>query len=340
VLSKEERRAMTAQQKANWRAKQADLTTRRKDFHGVVTYTFDGIFSWQMYGSAEASDENGNPYTEYLMRCQWGTTFDNLQPWIVAHRYKEFDQLDVKLKKLFPSFEKNMPSLPKKDLFRYLDSTVIAQRRSILEDYMSKVVVSMPTILRSETMNEFLNITERIASIRLKLKLSATHTSYSASGLVNPNCQASFDDMLSPRLIPPGSDNELFLPVADKESPEHSNSTNKNSSSSSSSSSSAMDDPFGVGNVTTKKTGTHFHKSAAEEVREEDQTNLVLVSQSLTRLSYCLISTHFICSTSLWTAPRPPRSRWAVARWTRTRWATWRRISAQWAPCWADSRPR
>eukprot|EP01034_Spumella_vulgaris_P022430 gene22430-28555_t len=284
ILSKEERRAMTAQQKANWRAKQTDLAVRRKDFHGVVTYTFDGIFSWQMYGSAEASDENGNPYTEYLMRCQWGTTFENLQPWIVAHRYKEFDALDVKLKKLFPTFEKNMPSLPKKDLFRYLDSTVIAQRRSILEDYMSKVVVSMPTILRSEIMNDFLNITERIASIRLKLNLNQTHTSYTSSGLANPNCQASFDDMLSPRLIPPGTDNELFLPVANKESPlplpNNSSSNSKgfssSSSSSSGSSSSAMDDPFGVGNVTTKKTGTHFHKSAAEEVEEEDQTNQVL----------------------------------------------------------------
>jgi hypothetical protein len=191
-----------------------------------------------------------------------------------------------------------MPSLPKKDLFRYLDSTVIAQRRSILEDYMSKVVVSMPTILRSETMNEFLTITERIASIRLKLKLEATHTSYSSSGLVNPNCQASFDDMLSPRLIPPGTDNELFLPIANKESPlSKAPINNSNSSSSSSSSSSAMDDPFGVGNVTTKKTGTHFHKSAAEEVQEEDQSNQVLVSllSPLTVVvdiitNYCVIS--------------------------------------------------
>ena len=25
------------------------------------------------------------------MRCQWGTTWDNMQPWIVARRYREFD---------------------------------------------------------------------------------------------------------------------------------------------------------------------------------------------------------------------------------------------------------
>ena len=33
------------------------------DFHGAVTYAFDGIFSWQMYGSAEAVDEGGKAYT-------------------------------------------------------------------------------------------------------------------------------------------------------------------------------------------------------------------------------------------------------------------------------------
>ena len=32
------------------------------EFHGAVTYAFDGIFSWQMYGSTEAS-EDGKPYT-------------------------------------------------------------------------------------------------------------------------------------------------------------------------------------------------------------------------------------------------------------------------------------
>lgn len=169
VLTLEERRKMTMQQKESWRAKQADLTEKRKDFHGVVTYTFDGVFSWQMYGSAEAVDESGANYTEYLMRCQWGTTFENMQPWIVAHRYKEFDQLDQAMKRKFPRLEANMPKLPKKELFRSLNSEVIAERRAILEEYMSKVVVSMPSLMRSELMNDFLDITNRISGIRLML---------------------------------------------------------------------------------------------------------------------------------------------------------------------------
>lgn len=155
ILTLEERKTMSTAQLESWRAKQTDLNSKRKgkfnsysfsisllacfpseenntihlfvqDFHGAVTYFFGGIFSWQMYGSAEASDENGNPYTvinlmlknhfyftiillqylcdcilirfllqEYLMRCQWGTSFENMQPWIIAHRYKEFDMLDL-----------------------------------------------------------------------------------------------------------------------------------------------------------------------------------------------------------------------------------------------------
>lgn len=169
VLTLEERRKMTLAQKESWRAKQADLTDKRKDFHGVVTYTFDGVFAWQMYGSAEAVDESGSNYTEYLMRCQWGTTFENMQPWIAAHRYREFDQLDQALKRKFPRLEANMPKLPKKDLFRSLSSDVVAERRAVLEEYMSKIVSSMPSLLRSELMNDFLDITNRISGIRLML---------------------------------------------------------------------------------------------------------------------------------------------------------------------------
>ncbi len=169
VLTLEERRKLTLAQKDTWRAKQADLTEKRKEFHGVVTYTFDGVFAWQMYGSAEAVDESGAAYTEYLMRCQWGTTFENMQPWIVAHRYKEFDKLDQQLKAKFPRLEPNMPKLPKKELFRSLQADVVAERRGVLEEYMSKIVNSMPSLLRSELMNDFLDITNRISGIRLML---------------------------------------------------------------------------------------------------------------------------------------------------------------------------
>lgn len=171
ILTREERRTMTTDQKASWKAKQADLHTRRKDFHGAVTYMFDGVFSWQMYGSAEALDEYGNTYTEYLMRCQWGTSFENMQPWIVAHRYREFDFLDQQFKKQFPHMEKNMPKLPKKEMFRSMDTSVIAKRRGIIEDYMSKIVETMPTLLRSDTMNNFLRIKERISAIKNLLRL-------------------------------------------------------------------------------------------------------------------------------------------------------------------------
>ena len=42
----------------------------------------------------------------------------------------------------------------------------------MLEEYMSRIVLSLPTILRSELFNQFLSISERIAAIRIKLNLS------------------------------------------------------------------------------------------------------------------------------------------------------------------------
>lgn len=54
------------------------------------------------------------------MRCQWGTIFDNLQPWISARRYREFDVLNDEIKKAFPAYASNLPALPEKDYFRFL----------------------------------------------------------------------------------------------------------------------------------------------------------------------------------------------------------------------------
>ncbi len=172
VLTREEREQLTSAQKAHWMAKQEDLGKRRKGFHGAVTYAFDGIFSWQMYGSAEAVDESGSTYTEYLMRCQWGTSWDNLQPWIAARRYREFDQLDSELRSQFPNFERAMPKLPGKDFFRFLEADVIDKRRQTLENYVSRIVLHLPTILRSSTMGDFLGIQDRLITIKKLLAAS------------------------------------------------------------------------------------------------------------------------------------------------------------------------
>ena len=169
VLTKEERAALTSEQKVQWIARQEDLGKRRKGFHGAVTYAFDGIFSWEMYGSAEAIDEGGNTYTEYLMRCQWGTTWENLQPWISARRYREFDALDSELRRQFPNYERAMPQLPGKDFFRFLEADVIDKRRQTLENYMSRVVLHLPSILRSRILSDFLGIQERLVTIKKQM---------------------------------------------------------------------------------------------------------------------------------------------------------------------------
>ena len=33
------------------------------DFHGAVAYAYGGIFSWQMYGTADNIDDTGATYT-------------------------------------------------------------------------------------------------------------------------------------------------------------------------------------------------------------------------------------------------------------------------------------
>ena len=121
-----------------------------------------------MYGSTEAT-EDGKAYTEYLMRCQWGTTWENMQPWIVARRYREFDSLDYQLRRSFPSQTGTFIVLPEKSFFSAMDATVVDRRRRALEDYMTRVVQRLPTILRSCNMDEFLGISERITTIRALL---------------------------------------------------------------------------------------------------------------------------------------------------------------------------
>lgn len=46
-----------------WMASQEDLHKHRSEFHGAVTYAFDGVFSWQMYGVTNATEPDGSPYT-------------------------------------------------------------------------------------------------------------------------------------------------------------------------------------------------------------------------------------------------------------------------------------
>jgi hypothetical protein len=88
----------------------------------------------------------------------------------VAHRYKEFDSLDTRLKATYQNYVNQIPKLPKKDLFSYLDSAVVAKRRKMLEDYMAKIVLTLPAIMRSELMNSFLGISVRISTIRKKIQ--------------------------------------------------------------------------------------------------------------------------------------------------------------------------
>ncbi len=98
----------------------------------------------------------------------FGVWFELFTVWLrilslkLSHRYSEFDALDIKLRKIFPNLSKNMPLLPKKDYLNSKKSDFILQRRAALEEYMNKIVQTMPSIIRSDAFDEFLSIKERI----------------------------------------------------------------------------------------------------------------------------------------------------------------------------------
>ena len=76
------------------------------------------------------------------------------------------------------------------ELFRNLDPQVIARRRQVLEEYMTRIVVALPSILRSELFNHFLSISDRTAAIRTKLQAapsSAEHSLHSNPMLPSAN---------------------------------------------------------------------------------------------------------------------------------------------------------
>lgn len=170
-LTSDDRNNLTAEEIADWRCKQDDLTTKRKDYHGAVTYAFGGIFGWEMYGSVEATDDTGRTYTEYLMRIQWGKTWSNMQPFICGRRFSEFEILHYEITNSFPNLFHSLAPFPEKDFFRFLAPEVIQKRRFMIEAYMSTIVSSLPTIVHSPIFMEFLNLS-RIEIIRRNIAIS------------------------------------------------------------------------------------------------------------------------------------------------------------------------
>ncbi|KAJ1449650.1 hypothetical protein M885DRAFT_448910 [Pelagophyceae sp. CCMP2097] len=154
---------------AAWRLRAGDLQ-RHGDALGsgaaAVTYAFGGVFSVGMYGTAEAKDyETGEAYTEYILRCQWGRTFEAMQPWMVARRFREFISVDANLRCALPDLARHLPPLPSAYVLFTMAPDIVEQRQRSLEDYLRRLVAELPTTLRSAQMDEFLCISDRIASI-------------------------------------------------------------------------------------------------------------------------------------------------------------------------------
>lgn len=187
------------------------------DFHGAVTYAFGGCFSWQMYSAVDAVDEHGKNYTEYLMRLQWGTNWDNMQPWLVARRYREFDTLNDLLLQNYPNAKHKMHPLPKKQFFGSLDPNTVEQRTKDIEAYVCTIVTNLPSMLKSRYIDGFFSVHERIAQI--KKQIEEEKKKAIASGKSDPNASNLFDGVvpLAPGTIEElGSSKEDEAPVVKK----------------------------------------------------------------------------------------------------------------------------
>ena len=202
LLSACEEANLTEEDRSTWKAKYDDLTTRRKGFQGAATYAYGGVFSWSMYSTAEAKDEAGVIYTEYLMRCQWGPDWDTMQPWIVARRFREFVNLDSDIRQIVHAPESTykfassagsrssvgkananatpavrssvaLPELPTRFLTLFggdnMDAATIQDRKEKLEHYMVILMNHYPTALKSVCVDRFFGISDRIRAIRKKL---------------------------------------------------------------------------------------------------------------------------------------------------------------------------
>jgi len=195
---------LTKAERLEWKAKQEDLSNKRKDFHGAVTYAFGGCFSWQMYSAVDAVDEHGKSYTEYLMRLQWGTNWENMQPWLVARRYREFDTLNDLLMQNYPNVKNKMHPLPKKQFFGSLDPNTVEQRTRDIEAYVCTIVTNLPSMLKSRYIDGFFSVQERITQIRKQIEDEKRKEQ--AAGIDNTNASNLFDGVVP---LAPGTIEEL-----------------------------------------------------------------------------------------------------------------------------------
>jgi hypothetical protein len=166
-----------------------------------------------MYSAVDAVDEHGKSYTEYLMRCQWGTNWDNMQPWLVARRFREFDTLNDLLLQYYPTVKSKMHPLPKKQFFGSLGAATVEQRTKDIEAYVCTIVTNLPSMLKSRYIDGFFSVQERIGQIRKQIeedrqKAAAAAASAAASSSEQPDAGGTnlFDGVVP---LAPGTSEEL-----------------------------------------------------------------------------------------------------------------------------------
>mmetsp|Transcript_102 Transcript_102/g.376 ORF Transcript_102/g.376 Transcript_102/m.376 type:complete len:90 (+) Transcript_102:2-271(+) len=87
---------------------------------------------------------------------------------MVARRFREFVAVDAKLRQTTPDLAKHLPPLPTPYVFFPMSPHVIEQRQRGLETYLKVLITELPATLKSPQIDEFLCISDRIASMRVQ----------------------------------------------------------------------------------------------------------------------------------------------------------------------------
>jgi len=126
-----------------------------------------GHLTVDMYGHQEVTTE-AKPFVEYILRCNWkGDAGTADVPWLVNHRYSEFETLHTKIKSLLEVISKSsgapLPKLPGKSLFG--GAKVVEERRVGLVLYLKQLFSGFPALLEDTAVDAFFQFKQRLASV-------------------------------------------------------------------------------------------------------------------------------------------------------------------------------
>mmetsp|Transcript_46755 Transcript_46755/g.97849 ORF Transcript_46755/g.97849 Transcript_46755/m.97849 type:complete len:326 (-) Transcript_46755:27-1004(-) len=130
-----------------------------------------GVQSVSILG-ADTKEEGGRKFTVFRVELR-----SEIGPWLVQRRYKQFHELDCKIREHHPTFA---GKLPKKKISGNLEPDFVESRKQALEHYLQDLIAD-PVAMGSQEFRSFMDA-NRGYSARLSEELGAPSDSAGPSG--------------------------------------------------------------------------------------------------------------------------------------------------------------